>query len=66
MVPPYISDKYGAITIIAPACAFAGLGCFLLPTVRSAPGLIAYDIFVGLASGTYVALRYIARAVGRV
>ena len=58
-----MSDRYGAITLIAPACAFAGLGCFLLPTVRSAPGLIAYDIFVGLASGTYVALRCLSQNV---
>ncbi|BGP17967.1 hypothetical protein JCM10213_003974 [Rhodosporidiobolus nylandii] len=57
IIPNWLADTYGPLTILTPNCFISGILIFVfLPACKSAGGLIAFCILFGFASGAYVSM----------
>ncbi|KAM0747067.1 MFS general substrate transporter [Meredithblackwellia eburnea MCA 4105] len=54
LIPNYLADKYGPLTILTPNCILSGILIFLwLPMGKSEAGVIIFAILFGFTSGAY-------------
>ncbi|KPV72358.1 uncharacterized protein RHOBADRAFT_18141 [Rhodotorula graminis WP1] len=57
IIPNWLADTYGPLTVLVPHCFMSGVLIFLfLPMCKSAGGLVAFTILFGFASGAYVSM----------
>ncbi|GAA5853637.1 hypothetical protein JCM5353_004829 [Sporobolomyces roseus] len=57
IIPNWLADTYGPLTILIPNCVLSGILIFLfLPMCRSAAGVVVFSILFGFASGAYVSM----------
>jgi hypothetical protein len=57
IIPNWLADTYGPLTILTPNCYISGVLIFLfIPMCKSAGGLIAFCILFGWSSGAYVSM----------
>ncbi|GAA6030283.1 hypothetical protein JCM8097_009027 [Rhodosporidiobolus ruineniae] len=57
IIPNWLADTYGPLTILTPNCIISGILCFcFIPACKSAGGLIAFCILFGFSSGAYVSM----------
>lgn len=52
IIPNWLADTYGPLTILVPQCFISGVLIFLfLPMCKTAGGLVAFTILFGFSSG---------------
>ncbi|TNY17225.1 major facilitator superfamily domain-containing protein [Rhodotorula diobovata] len=57
IIPNWLADTYGPLTILVPQCFISGVLIFLfLPMCKTAGGLVAFTILFGFSSGAYVSM----------
>ncbi|GAA5842506.1 hypothetical protein JCM3766R1_002613 [Sporobolomyces carnicolor] len=57
IIPNWLADAYGPLTILIPNCVLSGILIFLfLPMCRTAAGVIVFSILFGIGSGAYVSM----------
>ncbi|GJN92721.1 hypothetical protein Rhopal_005757-T1 [Rhodotorula paludigena] len=57
VIPNWLADTYGPLTILTPQCFISGILIFLfLPMCKSTVGLIFFTILFGFSSGAYVSM----------
>lgn len=56
LVPNWLADKYGGMTIMIPCCFGTAIVLFLFRFVHDLPGLIVISVVYGFVSGGMVAL----------
>ncbi|KAL8281336.1 hypothetical protein RQP46_006370 [Phenoliferia psychrophenolica] len=58
LIPNWLADSYGPLTILAPNCLLSGVFIFLwLPMGKSEAGLIVFAILFGFLSGCFVSMQ---------
>ncbi|GAA5856087.1 hypothetical protein JCM8547_002973 [Rhodosporidiobolus lusitaniae] len=63
VIPNWLADTYGPLTILTPNCFLSGILIFVfIPACKTAGGLIAFCILFGFASGAYVSMMPAATA----
>ncbi|GAA5981891.1 hypothetical protein JCM11641_001933 [Rhodosporidiobolus odoratus] len=57
VIPNWLADTYGPLTILTPNCFLSGVLIFVfIPACKTSGGLIAFCILFGFASGAYVSM----------
>lgn len=56
VVPNFFADRTGPLNVIGPFCAFCALVAFCWPSVHSLGQIVAFCIFYGFFSGTFVSM----------
>ncbi|GAA5934502.1 MCT family MFS transporter [Sporobolomyces koalae] len=57
IIPNWLADTYGPLTILIPNCALSGILIFLfLPMCRTEAGVVVFSVLFGIASGAYVSM----------
>ncbi|POY76556.1 hypothetical protein BMF94_0397 [Rhodotorula taiwanensis] len=57
IIPNWLADTYGPLTILTPQCFISGLLIFLfIPMCKSEAGLITFAVLFGFSSGAYVSM----------
>ncbi|KAM0745702.1 MFS general substrate transporter [Meredithblackwellia eburnea MCA 4105] len=57
LIPNWLADTYGPLTILVPNCFISGILIFLwLPMGKSEAGMIVFAILFGFSSGAYVSM----------
>ncbi|BGP41700.1 hypothetical protein JCM10449v2_005691 [Rhodotorula kratochvilovae] len=57
IIPNWLADTYGPLTILTPQCFISGVLIFLfLPMCKSTAGLVVFTILFGFSSGAYVSM----------
>ncbi|GAA5996082.1 hypothetical protein JCM5350_007006 [Sporobolomyces pararoseus] len=57
IIPNWLADTYGPLTILIPNCFLSGILIFLfLPMCRTAAGVVAFSSLFGITSGCYVSM----------
>lgn len=55
IIPNYLADTYGPLTILLPNCVLSGVLIFVwLPLAKSVPGMVVFALMFGFTSGAYV------------
>ncbi|GAA6016417.1 hypothetical protein JCM10207_003854 [Rhodosporidiobolus poonsookiae] len=57
VIPNWLADTYGPLTILTPQCVLSGILIFIfLPACKTLAGLIVFCILFGFSSGAYVSM----------
>ncbi|GAA5913172.1 MCT family MFS transporter [Sporobolomyces salmoneus] len=57
IIPNWLADTYGPLTVLIPNCILSGILIFLfLPMCKTAVGVVLFAIFFGFTSGCYVSM----------